>query len=779
MFFKIFKRQPSVTFSWLLSYVSVLLVPIIISGYIYSETDKTVEKLINKSNTFALQRIQEQMDGTLLDVERISTQICFNDYIREMIDDMEPTEESFSYTLYKIRQELKLYTLANGSFSEMFIYFEDRDMLVSSKASVDSKEFYSSNFNSDKGYDKWIANLKNKHKGSYSLFSSMVNDQKQYESIAFIRTLPLYKQDEVVNFVIMIDKSKLLSKTNGFEKVSGGAAIIMDSDSNIITTSNIDSNIYKSLKYNDLEGKTGIFFDKLSASKMAVSYIKSGVNSWKYISLVPEAVYWDQAEYVRKLTFASLAVCIIFGGVVSYLFVRKNYKPIRDLLNLFSSKSENKYEKKGNEFKFLIEAANKSLDEKIEISRSLSEQNKGLRANFLSRLLKGYESSGVHLDDLLKSYDIKFESERFGVIVFYIKNLDMIITKNEDLPPKKCVELVQFVIKNVIEELAGQKNKGFATEVDQLMACIINFKDMNADDWLEEMDRITNEASNFLQQSYGLELMIAVSDLHETIMGIPSAYSEAVEVIEYKRVTGNENFTNYRFIAKNQKEEYIYPIEKEYQLINCIKVGDYNSAEVLLEEIFENNFNGKTPSIQIVRCMMFDMMSTMLKTVNVIGSIYKNDFFEKLNAVDSLIKCDNIGHMKNKMLDITKKVCEYVIENNDKVSYSIRDKVTEYIQQNYSDSNLGNSTIADYLGMNANYVSTAFKTQTGEGLLDYINLVRINKSKNLIDEGNKTVDEVAKSVGYTSTHTFIRVFKKYEGITPGKYKESCQRKIDN
>jgi two-component system response regulator YesN len=39
--------------------------------------------------------------------------------------------------------------------------------------------------------------------------------------------------------------------------------------------------------------------------------------------------------------------------------------------------------------------------------------------------------------------------------------------------------------------------------------------------------------------------------------------------------------------------------------------------------------------------------------------------------------------------------------------------------------------------------------------------------------GNKqdSISEIAKHVGYNEVATFIRVFKKYEGITPGKFKE--------
>lgn len=73
--------------------------------------------------------------------------------------------------------------------------------------------------------------------------------------------------------------------------------------------------------------------------------------------------------------------------------------------------------------------------------------------------------------------------------------------------------------------------------------------------------------------------------------------------------------------------------------------------------------------------------------------------------------------------------------------------------------------------MNAKYLSSFFKEQTGENLSDYINRVRLSKAKLLLKGSNMTVNEAALKTGYNNCNTFIRVFKKYEGITPGKYKE--------
>jgi AraC-type DNA-binding domain-containing proteins len=55
-------------------------------------------------------------------------------------------------------------------------------------------------------------------------------------------------------------------------------------------------------------------------------------------------------------------------------------------------------------------------------------------------------------------------------------------------------------------------------------------------------------------------------------------------------------------------------------------------------------------------------------------------------------------------------------------------------------------------------------------MIDYLNRIRTEKAKELLNDEGVNIYEVSKNVGFNDVSTFIRTFKKYEGITPGKYK---------
>ena len=61
----------------------------------------------------------------------------------------------------------------------------------------------------------------------------------------------------------------------------------------------------------------------------------------------------------------------------------------------------------------------------------------------------------------------------------------------------------------------------------------------------------------------------------------------------------------------------------------------------------------------------------------------------------------------------------------------------------------------------------------GGGFTDYLNQYRIAKAKPLLEKNELTISEVGEQVGFNSAQSFIRVFKKYEGETPGQYRTRC------
>lgn len=94
--------------------------------------------------------------------------------------------------------------------------------------------------------------------------------------------------------------------------------------------------------------------------------------------------------------------------------------------------------------------------------------------------------------------------------------------------------------------------------------------------------------------------------------------------------------------------------------------------------------------------------------------------------------------------------------------------VLTYIENHYG-SEISLEDLADVADMNPNYFCRFFKNMTGKTPIDYLNYFRIEKACAKLAEGSKTVAQVAESCGYNDCGYFIKVFKRYKGVTPSRY----------
>lgn len=99
----------------------------------------------------------------------------------------------------------------------------------------------------------------------------------------------------------------------------------------------------------------------------------------------------------------------------------------------------------------------------------------------------------------------------------------------------------------------------------------------------------------------------------------------------------------------------------------------------------------------------------------------------------------------------------------------VREAVT-YIRF-HIDQHLSLNRIADTLGVHPSHLSRTFKKELGMTLTQYINKLRIEEAKYVLDQGNISVVETALIVEYSDPNYFSKVFHKLEHVTPPDYRK--------
>lgn len=96
-------------------------------------------------------------------------------------------------------------------------------------------------------------------------------------------------------------------------------------------------------------------------------------------------------------------------------------------------------------------------------------------------------------------------------------------------------------------------------------------------------------------------------------------------------------------------------------------------------------------------------------------------------------------------------------------------KARSFIHE-HLDEEISLTKVAHFVNINANYLSEKFKQVTGVKFVDYIARKRFEKARDLLQDRNLRISEIAFEVGFQSLSQFNRVFKKLSGKSPTEFR---------
>jgi two-component system response regulator YesN len=93
----------------------------------------------------------------------------------------------------------------------------------------------------------------------------------------------------------------------------------------------------------------------------------------------------------------------------------------------------------------------------------------------------------------------------------------------------------------------------------------------------------------------------------------------------------------------------------------------------------------------------------------------------------------------------------------------------KYIHNNFS-TNISLDRVAGTAGISKYHFCRLFKELTGMTYLSYVNRVRIEQAKKLLNDEELSITDTGYAVGYSDLTHFERIFKKLTGTTPSQYR---------
>jgi ligand-binding sensor protein/AraC-like DNA-binding protein len=165
---------------------------------------------------------------------------------------------------------------------------------------------------------------------------------------------------------------------------------------------------------------------------------------------------------------------------------------------------------------------------------------------------------------------------------------------------------------------------------------------------------------------------------------------------------------------------------------------------------------------------------------NLISEMYKNTIKNQAEIDSSALTgytIKNIEHAKKEMSNAI--INAYIGEKTSDISKRITVSNTlkpaiEYIYEHKSE-NVKLDELAKVCHLSPSYFSRLFSKETGEKFPSYVSKLKIEWAKGLLEETDMHINEISDELGFSEVGYFIKIFKKYEGITPFLYRKYCKK----
>lgn len=748
------KGRKSHYYTFFISYMLVLLVPLLTIIIVFAQSQSSIRKQITISSQNVLQYFWKCIDGVFEGAESTCIALAYNETIQNnarMLLDRFDKRAYYTWSIVRQIRENK-----NDIYKDIFIYFPAKDYVVSDDYSLSLEQYYDICYSTEGDFLEEFRNVVACEYKRPMLFSMNGSDEESYLCVAMrYGHSKNVAHDYVV--VIVLDRNYISDLLRDMEEISvGGVTAILDNDKKIIFTSepqliNIDTKI-------DVENRSTELM--LESSKFVIQSQESEKTDAYYIYAVPWDYYWSELSKLYKVSVIGIVISIIVGILIVLRQTKKSYRPIGDIVNNLEKQINIPWDAMvKTEFEFVKDIFD---EERYKLSKANNKISILQKDMFVYELLNGCaQTEQENNDDVFEKNGIVLCSEYFGVVLFQLYDTGTV-----------DANLAEFIIENVFEELCQEEfNVYIVTLSADCVAALVNY---HTPEEYEECCRFVEKGNAFWGQFFSLKSTAGISTVKLGMNGIHAAYKEAKEALSYSYLLGKNAIIRYEQVAEREFcYEQVNKLKLQHIVMEWLETQEGNRQQAALElvtQVLVDYGIGEKSSLEMVECLKLEVLS-MFQRVTLQCGLWNTEW---KNSVLELLDRETLEDFKELCASLLVRL--YVERKESEAEDDICEMVIAYIGEHYMEEQLSLTVLGKELGISSKHLSRVFREKYEFSVLDCIANIRIAKSKLLLKDTDMTIQKIAESCGFVNSNSYIRTFKRQEGITPGRYRQLCNTK---
>lgn len=501
----------------------------------------------------------------------------------------------------------------------------------------------------------------------------------------------------------------------------------------------------------------------------AIHYRVSEYNGWIYVSAVPLNDLYRQSREIGWFTFY---ICLGLLALFAFLALygsKRLYRPIgRMVEEVISAGAQEAGVRTRDELALIGGHVERLFLDKKELESTVTGQNRLLRTYFMVRLFTG----GLKQEELerqLGSYGMNRDFSWLAVLAVQIRDLEKTRFGEEDR------DLLLFAVNNVIGELLKPPATLEPILLGRTQLTVLLGKGPVREEFIQETYITAKRIAATLEEFLQLSVIIGISGVHALVGEIPQAREEAEEALRRQPAFGGQTIVGFAELGESHDLHYAYPHDLQADLFQAVKLLERERVPELLRELLAH--------IQEVHSAPYDrqfhMVRLLMNLLGLANSIARqaipmqrqHSLFDELFQLDIPAQAEEWFYSR-----LLEPVMEAMEEQTEARHLAIAKDMVRMVHEEF-DTDLTLEACAERLHYNADYAGAIFRKAMNMPFSAYLAQHRHQTAIRWLKETTMPIKDIAEKLCYNNSQNFIRSFRKLEGVSPGKYRESFLKAI--
>ncbi|AJY74742.1 helix-turn-helix domain-containing protein [Paenibacillus beijingensis] len=649
--------------------------------------------------------------------------------------------------------------LMSDYVDSVFIYKKQDDLIISDHGTISAKDFFGRSSALEQYPESFWKNYGRQSQPFQILTPSRSVSRNGAYILPIVQTsIAEYRSNDL--YVINLKVDPIIQSLNSSKLTPNSRLFIVDDNQQLIAST--DMNEPKGQFFNFVNqfqaSGTSVLRTKVEGKDMLAIQMNTRFvfKNLHMVALVPVSDIRASMKNVQYWgTFLSL-LALVLSVLLSFLFSRKLYGPIHSLIVKISPSAV----PAADEYKLLDREINRMMNNMDTLSNSLSSLSPLALEQWIVRLLRlGRIPDEQEISSFLNKCGLSFGHDHFAAVLIRAKLGKAFYMDYSAAEQNTYYDKMVSVLKSN----TPANHQSYLVEIEANVFCLlVNFP--QAADRHELADYFESMLGLFRHDEILHDVFVGVGDIHKGFDGLQQSYLEAMKAMW--RLSPFEN-KRLHYYEKEDEESVTILLNNsdDKKIFNLLASVKRDELHELLGKVIRNHVAMGLNDFTIKELYMhlFVIGSQVLKHKDkTLPEATYREYIRMILSEHSI----SIDGMTEFISGYFNQIMDAVEPKANQLESLV---FKPFIDANYQED-IHLEVLAEKFHTTANYMSRLLKKELGKPFHQYLQEVRIQKAKELLANSNRTIQDIWASVGFNNRNSFIRSFRKIEGISPMEYR---------